>query len=99
MTKSNVFLTLVLSIAAGLITSAFGFWSVTEKESASTSAAPKGPTPSTLSAPTPENLPDVQSDIVLADPEVVPRPPLLPLNQPPVIQRPLRPSLLFLSVL
>ncbi|MGR3278760.1 N-acetylmuramoyl-L-alanine amidase [Acaryochloris marina NIES-2412] len=100
MTKSNVFLTLVLSVAAGLITSAFGFWSVTERESASTSAAQKGPAPSGFPAPTPENLPEVESDIVLADPEVVP--PTAPLTTapapnnpapitppPPVPQRPL----------
>lgn len=98
MTKSNVFLTLLLSVAAGLITSAFGFWSVTEKEAASTSAAQKDPIPSALPAPQPGNLPEVQSDIVLVDPEVVPPtktvPPSpapsnpAPVNPPPPIPKP-----------
>lgn len=86
MTKSNVFLTLVLSVAAGLITSAFGFWSVTEPESASTSAAQKQPVPSAIPAPNPENLPEVQSDIVLADPKAVS--PTDPIAKPPVSNNP-----------
>ncbi len=100
MTKSNVFLTLVLSVAAGVITSAFGFWSVTEKEAASTSAAQKDPVQPAVPVPNPEDLPEMQSDIALADPEGIPQTspipqPVAPNNPapitppPPVPQRPL----------
>lgn len=100
MTKSNVFLTLVLSVAAGVITSAFGFWSVTEKEAASTSAAQKDPVPPAVPVPNPEDLPEVQSDIALADPEGIPQTSPIPQSvapnnpapitpPPPVPQRPL----------
>lgn len=82
MTKNNIFLTLVLSGAAGLITSAFGFWSVTEKESASISAAGHHPAQPASNAPVavPSDLPEVQPDIALADSEVIP--PTLPSPAP-----------------
>lgn len=80
LTKNNVFITLIISVAAGLITSAFGFWSVTEREAASTSAAQKRPPQRTLPAPDPKTLPDVESEIALTDPEAVP--PTAPLTPP-----------------
>lgn len=72
MTKNNAFLTLVLSVAAGLITVAFGFWSTTEKEASFTSSARNNPLPNPSVAPIPSNLPDVQPDIALVDPTSIP---------------------------
>jgi len=91
MTKNNVFLTLVISVAAGLITSAFGFWSTTEKESVSTSATGNRPVQSTSDAPVtiPSQLPEVQPDVVVANPQVTtPTVPSTTPNSPPSSPQP-----------
>lgn len=71
MTRNNVFLTLVLSVAVGLITSAFGFWSFAKQDASSSATrnTPAKPT-SSVPAPIPSNLPEVQPDIALANPDI-----------------------------
>ncbi|WP_299413902.1 peptidoglycan recognition family protein [Acaryochloris sp. IP29b_bin.148] len=94
MTRNKVFLTLVLSVTAGLITSAFGFWSVTEKEASSSSSARNNPSQPTGPSSTlnPTDLPQFKPDIVLEDPKAVPptspaspvpRPNPAPITPPP----------------
>ncbi|NJK30842.1 MAG: N-acetylmuramoyl-L-alanine amidase [Acaryochloris sp. SU_5_25] len=76
MTQKNAFLALFLSVVAGLVASAFGFWSLDQQNTPASSASSQHPpaSPAPISPPiiNPSDLPEVQTDIALAEPQVIP---------------------------
>jgi hypothetical protein len=81
MIPKNAFLALFLSVVAGLIASAFGFWSIGEQNTPSSSASSQNsPASPTIPPPivNPSDLPEVQTDVALAEPDITP-----PTSTPP----------------